>query len=86
MRGLTTVGLAVLLSACVAGAGRVGTASQEVSDQVKAATAAWADAYNSRQPDRITALYAPDAVLLGHDLAPVLPDTGYSQCSERCCA
>jgi uncharacterized protein (TIGR02246 family) len=32
---------------------------------VTAATAAWAEAFNSRDPKRIVALYAPDAVFWG---------------------
>lgn len=34
-------------------------------DEVEAATVAWIDAFNSRDPARILALYEPDAVLVG---------------------
>jgi uncharacterized protein (TIGR02246 family) len=34
-------------------------------DDVKAATQAWADAFNARSIERTTALYAPDAVFWG---------------------
>jgi uncharacterized protein (TIGR02246 family) len=34
-------------------------------DEVAAATAAWVEAFNSRDPARIVALYDPDAVLIG---------------------
>jgi uncharacterized protein (TIGR02246 family) len=33
--------------------------------EVKAATAEWISTFNTRDPERITALYAPDAVLWG---------------------
>jgi uncharacterized protein (TIGR02246 family) len=36
-----------------------------VRQQILDATAAWGAAYDSRDPKRITALYAPDAVLWG---------------------
>ena len=38
---------------------------ESVKDDVAAATAAWADAFNSRQTARIAALYDPEAVLWG---------------------
>lgn len=43
-------------------------------EEVAAATQAWAEAYNSRAPERVVALYAPDAVLWG-TVSPVLRDT-----------
>jgi hypothetical protein len=41
---------------------------------VEAASAcldAWRDAFNTRQPERITAMYADDALLFGTSLAPL---------------
>jgi len=43
-------------------------------EDVAAATRAWADAYNSRDPQKIGALYAPDAVFWGTS-SPTLRDT-----------
>jgi uncharacterized protein (TIGR02246 family) len=44
------------------------------AEDVTAATRAWAAAYDSRDPQRIQALYAPDAVFWGTS-SPVLRDT-----------
>jgi uncharacterized protein (TIGR02246 family) len=44
------------------------------ADEVVAAVQAWAAAYDSRSPERITALYAPDAVFWGTG-SPTLRDT-----------
>ena len=62
MRLLFVVILAVFLSACASSPG-----SREVPRQDAAATltAAWNDAYNSRDPARIVAMYDSDAVLWG---------------------
>jgi uncharacterized protein (TIGR02246 family) len=62
MRVLYGVLLVTLLSACATGRGGSETGG---TDQVAAATAAWRAAYDSRDPARITAMYAPDAVLWG---------------------
>jgi len=62
MRVLYGVLFVTLLSACATGTGGGGTGGP---DQVGAATAAWRAAYDSRDPARITAMYAPDAVLWG---------------------
>ena len=43
-------------------------------DDVPAATRAWAEAYNSRDAQKILALYAPDAVFWGTS-SPTLRDT-----------
>jgi len=43
-------------------------------DDVTAATRAWVEAYNSRDPQKILALYAPDAVFWGTS-SPTLSDT-----------
>lgn len=43
-------------------------------EDVAAATQAWADAFNSRNPDRVLALYDGDAVLWG-TVSPTLRDT-----------
>ena len=44
------------------------------AEDVAAATRAWVDAYNSRDPQKIQALYAPDAVFWGTS-SPSLRDT-----------
>lgn len=62
MRAVCGLFCVVLLSACATGTGG-GTIGG--IDQVAAATAAWRAAYDSRDPARITAMYAPDAVLWG---------------------
>jgi uncharacterized protein (TIGR02246 family) len=43
-------------------------------EDVTAATRAWVEAYNSRDPQKILALYAPDAVFWGTS-SPTLRDT-----------
>lgn len=53
-----------IASACLAGA----------LEDVTAATRAWVEAYNSRDPQKILGLYAPDAVFWGTS-SPVLRDT-----------
>src|SRR3954470_12520687 len=62
MRTLATVLFVAVLSACAASGGGVRTDAKEA---VSAATAEWAAAFNSRNPVRITSLYAPDAVFWG---------------------
>jgi uncharacterized protein (TIGR02246 family) len=42
-----------------------GAGALEAEEEVAQATAAWADAYNSRDAARIVALYAPDALFWG---------------------
>jgi uncharacterized protein (TIGR02246 family) len=44
------------------------------SEDVAAATKAWADAFNTREPDRVLALYESDAVLWG-TTSPTLRNT-----------
>lgn len=44
------------------------------ADDVAAATEAWAEAYNSREPAHVLALYAPDAVFWG-TVSPTLRTT-----------
>jgi uncharacterized protein (TIGR02246 family) len=44
------------------------------AEDVGAATKAWADAFNSREPDRVLALYEVDAVLWG-TVSPTLRNT-----------
>lgn len=44
------------------------------AEEIGAATQAWADAYNSRDPERVLALYDEEAVLWG-TVSPVLRDT-----------
>jgi uncharacterized protein (TIGR02246 family) len=60
--------LALTLSAVLPG--RAATPA----DEVEAATHAWADAFNSRDPARVLALYAPDAVFWG-TVSPTLRTT-----------
>src|SRR5688572_1297678 len=45
--------------------GSVTAASAGPAEDVAAATQAWVEAFNSRQPQRVQALYAPDAVFWG---------------------
>jgi uncharacterized protein (TIGR02246 family) len=68
MRSMRTMLMtaALLLCAAPAGAGD--------ADAVEAATAAWVDAFNAREPRRIAALYAPDAVFWG-TVSPTLRTT-----------
>ena len=62
MRAFLAVFLIALLSSCATQMGGSGTTAEGAKDQVAAATAAWAAAYNSREPARVNALYDPDAV------------------------
>ncbi len=64
--------LMLTLSACETTAPT--RSGEGASTQVKAATAAWVAAYNSRDPARIAALYDRDAVLWG-TAAPVIRKT-----------
>jgi len=64
MKKLTAAAAAIVLTACAGGAAQRG-ASQNAESEIKAATAAWADAYNSRNSVRIAGMYAPDAVFWG---------------------
>jgi uncharacterized protein (TIGR02246 family) len=57
--------LIALLSSCATQMSGSGPTVPIAKDQVAVATAAWAEAYNSRQPARITALYDSDAVFWG---------------------
>lgn len=54
--------------------GTVAPALAGPPEDVTAATRAWAAAYDSRDPQRILALYAPDAVFWGTS-SPILRDT-----------
>src|SRR4051812_37975301 len=54
---------AIVLSASCATLG--GGAATNGTEQIAAATAKWAAAFDSRDPVRITSLYAPDAVFWG---------------------
>jgi uncharacterized protein (TIGR02246 family) len=71
MRVLYGVLLVALLSAC---ATSTGTGRTDAKDQVAAATAAWRDAYNTRDSARITAMYDSDAVLWGTTAKTVAPN------------
>ena len=65
MRTFIGVMLITLLSSCAMHMGSVGPSAAGAKDQVAAATAAWAAAFNSREPARVTALYGADAILWG---------------------
>jgi len=52
----------------------IGLTADGPQDDVMAATRAWATAYDSRDPQKILALYAPDAVFWGTS-SPTLRDT-----------
>ena len=68
MRTVLPALLIVLLSAC----STIGNVSPETSSrEVAAATDAWRAAYDSREPNRITALYAADAALWGTSLKAI---------------
>lgn len=54
-----------LLTGCASQSRAPVLSSQDAQDQVRAATASWVAAYNSRDPARIMAFYAPDAVFWG---------------------
>lgn len=62
MRVLFGLLFVCLLSACATIANGEGGSEK---DQVAAATQAWIDGMASHDPDRVAALYAPDAVLWG---------------------
>ena len=59
---LTAIGVLLLLAQS---AFAEETADKAVSAQVAAATAEWIATFNTRDPVRISALYAPDAILWG---------------------
>lgn len=59
MRTLVAIALVLGMSSCAT------TDGQNARDQVASATEAWAAAFNSNQPARVTALYDADAVLWG---------------------
>jgi len=61
-RRLATMVLATM-AACTALLPAVMAAGPE--DDVAAATRAWVEAYNSRDPQKILSLYSPDAVFWG---------------------
>ena len=50
-----------------------GVATAGPKEDVTAATQAWADAFNSRDPERVLALYDPEAVLWG-TVSPTIRD------------
>jgi uncharacterized protein (TIGR02246 family) len=61
--GFIAMLLTVLLSACASTGNSDSDAAAK--EQVAAAVAAWVAAYDSRDPSRISAQYAPDAVFWG---------------------
>ncbi len=63
MRSLAIILFSVFLSSCASAPG--GGTDQAAREQVAAAVAAWVAAYDSRDPARISAQYAPDAVFWG---------------------
>lgn len=52
----------------------IGVATAGPKEDVTAATQEWADAFNSRDPERVLALYDPEAVLWG-TVSPTIRDT-----------
>lgn len=68
MRSMTAIFALVVLAACQnVGTGLRGNGQGEI----QAAAAAWATAYDSRDPSRIVNLYAPEAMLWGTSSASV---------------
>lgn len=63
--------IAILMSLMILSCARMALAGS--SEDVAAATQAWIDAMNSRDPERVVALYDPEAVLWG-TISPVLRD------------
>lgn len=61
---LLAIMFAAFLSSCASNTGS-GGADLAAREQVVAAVAAWVAAYDSRDPARISAQYAPDAVFWG---------------------
>lgn len=60
------IGSAIIVALLLAiGRGNTQPAPPSETTSVAAATAAWVEAFNSRDPKRIVALYAPDAVFWG---------------------
>ena len=57
--------LCLLLPAFATGAQADDDGTEAEKAEVAAATAAWVEAFNARDPERIAALYAPDAVFWG---------------------
>jgi uncharacterized protein (TIGR02246 family) len=77
-----------VVAATATGVGAAALAGGDVSASVAAATAAWVEAFNSRDASRITALYDPEAVL--SDASEAKPRTGaaaiadyYKSASQR---
>ncbi|HSV50633.1 MAG TPA: hypothetical protein VLJ57_00850, partial [Burkholderiaceae bacterium] len=60
--------LVVILSACST---TIPTSPEASMQEVAAATDEWRAAYDSRNPKRITELYAPDGVLWGTNLKAI---------------
>jgi len=65
MRTFIGMFLIIVLSSCATHMGSEGSSAAGAKDQVAAATTAWAAAFNSREPVRVTALYGTDAILWG---------------------
>lgn len=64
IHALVIVLMAAILQSCASTTGS-GAADLAAREQVAAAVAAWVAAYDSRDPTRIAAQYAPDAVFWG---------------------
>lgn len=69
MRVLFSALVLWLLSGCAA----VQDRGQDAAAQIAAATKAWQSAYDSRDPDRIVAMYATEAVLWGTAAKTIAP-------------
>ena len=68
MRSMLSSLLLIVLSACST---TIPTSSELSMQQVTAATDEWRAAYDSRDPKRIAAMYASDAVLWGTNLKAI---------------
>jgi len=63
VRTIFLLGLTLAIFAMGARAAEDGTDAEKT--EIAAATAGWVEAFNARDPERIAALYAPDAVFWG---------------------
>jgi hypothetical protein len=69
MRALFSIVLLLLLGACAS----VPTDGRATRDQIEAATKAWQEAYDSRDPRNIVAMYDTEAVLWGTTAKTIAP-------------
>ena len=64
LKNIIPVAALIFLTGCAGEAGQW-VAKPSADGEIRAATSAWAEAYNSRNPTRIASVYAPDAVFWG---------------------